>query len=78
MRRLEDLSSVIISIQESMEAKEKTSTIEYRALERKLEECVSMSSAYVSTIQNRASDLERYVQDSENNQKIRYVNFMYS
>eukprot|EP00602_Paraphysomonas_sp_CaronLab_P003058 CAMPEP_0185033688 /NCGR_PEP_ID=MMETSP1103-20130426/22885_1 /TAXON_ID=36769 /ORGANISM="Paraphysomonas bandaiensis, Strain Caron Lab Isolate" /LENGTH=1465 /DNA_ID=CAMNT_0027570057 /DNA_START=361 /DNA_END=4758 /DNA_ORIENTATION=+ len=70
--RLEDLSSVIISIQESMEAKEKTSTIEYRALERKLEECVSMSSAYVSTIQNRASDLERYVQDSENNQKIRH------
>jgi uncharacterized protein (DUF2126 family) len=59
-------------MQESNEAREKTAAIESRALERRLEECVSMSSAYVTTVQTRASDLERHFSESENSQKIRY------
>lgn len=71
MCRVDDLSSVIINIQEDAESKEKSGAIEYRALERRLEECVSMSSAYVNTVQTRASELERHFNESENNQKIR-------
>ena len=71
MCRVDDLSSVIINIQEDAESKEKSAAIEYRALERRLEECVSMSSAYVNTVQTRASELERHFNESENNQKIR-------
>lgn len=70
--RVDDLSSVVMSMQESAEAKEQSVAIEYRALERRLEECVSMSSAYVNTMQTRASDLERRCNESENSQKIRY------
>ena len=68
----DDLSSVLLSMQESADAKDKSAAIEYRALERRLEECVSMSSAYVNTVQTRAADLERRCNESENSQKIRF------
>ena len=70
--RVDDLSSVLLSMQESADAKEQSAAVEYRALERKLEECVSKSTAYMNTMQARASDLERWCNESTDGQEKRY------
>jgi hypothetical protein len=63
--RMDDISSVIVSLQESSESHEKSMAIDYRALERRLEECVTLSSASVSSFQSRYSDLEKSFQERE-------------
>jgi hypothetical protein len=62
---MDDLSAVVLSLQESAESHEKSVAIELRALERRLEECVTISAAYVSTMQTRNSELERGLSDRE-------------
>lgn len=70
--RIEELSSVLISLQESSESREKSFGIEIRSLERRLEECVTVSAAYVSTIQNRNTELEKSMQDREEKMRLRH------
>ena len=72
INRIEELSSVLISLQESAESRDKSFGIEIRALERRLEECVTVSAAYVSTIQNRNVELERSMQDREETMRLRH------
>lgn len=63
--RMDDISSVIVSLQETSESHEKSIAIEHRALERRLEECVTVSAAYVTTMQTRYSELEKSFQERE-------------
>jgi hypothetical protein len=62
---MDDISSVIVSLQEASESHEKSIAIEHRALERRLEECVTVSAAYVTTMQTRYSELEKSFQERE-------------
>lgn len=69
---MDDLSSVIVSLQEASESREKSFAIELRALERRLEECVTVSAAYVTTMQTRYSELEKTVQEREEKMRSRH------
>ena len=70
--RVDDLSAALISLQESQGCSEKAALVEVRNLERRIEECVSMSNAYMTTVQSKASDMDTSNKNSENEQRKRH------
>ena len=63
--KVDDISEIIINMNDNNADKEKNLRVELRALERSIEDVVVISNNNVTTIQNRCGNLEELVRNSE-------------
>jgi hypothetical protein len=63
--KCEDISAAVAMLQESVSSNEKHHANELRALERRMDESVTISSSNVSTVQARSAGLEELVRNAE-------------
>ena len=64
-KKYEDISSIVIALQEGHDLNEKSKNAELRSMERKIDEVVTISENSVSTIQSRCAGLEERLRNSE-------------
>jgi hypothetical protein len=73
--KLDDISQAIIMLQENADGTEKNLRVDFRGLERRVEEAIAISTATVSTIQDRASYLDKHLAGVETSQRENHKEF---